>query len=66
MGVTVEFESDADQERANIERHGIDVTAAATVFGELLVSYSERADRIRMISARPASSRERRPYESGR
>jgi uncharacterized protein len=32
----------------------------------LVVSYTERGDRIRIISARPAKSRERRQYESGR
>jgi uncharacterized DUF497 family protein len=90
----VEFEWDPDKERANIERHGVDFTEAATVFGDpleltisdpdhsvgkfrflsighsvrnriLVVSYTEREDRIRMISARAASPRERRQYESG-
>ena len=32
----------------------------------LVVSYTEREERIRMISARTASPRERRQYESGR
>ena len=32
----------------------------------LVVSYTEREDRIRIISARTASPRERRQYESGR
>ena len=31
----------------------------------LIVSYTEREDHIRIISARVASSRERRQYESG-
>jgi uncharacterized DUF497 family protein len=31
----------------------------------LVVSYTERGDRIRIISARTASPKERRPYESG-
>jgi uncharacterized protein len=90
----VEFEWDPDKERSNIERHGIDFTEAATVFGDpleltisdpdhsvgefrflsmghssfnriLVVSYTEREDRIRIISARTASPQERRQYESG-
>ena len=31
----------------------------------LVVSYTERGNRIRIISARPASPKERRQYESG-
>jgi uncharacterized protein len=90
----VEFEWDPDKERSNIERHGVDFTEAATVFGDpleltisdldhsvgefrflsighssfnriLVVSYTEREDRIRIISARTASPQERRQYESG-
>jgi uncharacterized protein len=90
----VEFEWDPDKERSNIERHGIDFTEAATVFGDpleltisdpdhsvgefrflstghsvlnriLVVSYTEREGRIRIISARTASPKERRQYESG-
>lgn len=85
----MEFEWDPDKERANIERHGVDFTEAATVFGDpleltildpdhsvgefrflslghsvrnriLLVSYTEREERIRIIRARTASPRERR------
>jgi uncharacterized DUF497 family protein len=90
----VEFEWDPDKEQANIEKHGVDFTEAATVFGDpleltisdpdhsvgefrflsiahsahhriLVVSYTEREDRIRIISARMASPKERRQYESG-
>jgi uncharacterized DUF497 family protein len=90
----VEFAWDPDKERANRERHGVDFTEAATVFGDplelsisdpdhsigefrflsigpsarnriLVVSYTEREDRIRIISARTASPGERRQYESG-
>ena len=32
----------------------------------LVVSYTEREERIRIISARPAMPKERRQYESGR
>jgi uncharacterized DUF497 family protein len=90
----VEFEWDPDKERSNIERHGVDFTEAATVFGDpleltisdpdhsvgefrflsighssfnriLVVSYTEREDRIRIINARTPSPQERRQYESG-
>lgn len=90
----VEFEWDPDKERSNIERHGVDFTEAATVFGDpleltisdpdhsvgefrflsighsvrnriLAVSYTEREDLVRIISARTASPKERRQYESG-
>ena len=90
----MELEWDPDKERSNLERHGVDFTEAATVFGDpleltisdpdhsvgefrflsighsvrnriLLVSYTEREERIRIISARTASPRERRQYESG-
>jgi uncharacterized protein len=91
----VEFEWDPDKARSNIERHGVDFTEAATVFGDpleltisdpdhsvgeyrflsighssfnriLVVSYTEREERIRIISARTASPKERRQYESGK
>lgn len=90
----MEFEWDPEKEQSNLDKHGVDFTEAATVFGDLLeitisdpdhsigefrflsmghsslnrllvVSYTEREDRIRIISARTASSRERRQYESG-
>jgi uncharacterized DUF497 family protein len=91
----VEFGWDPDKERSNIERHGVDFTEAATVFGDmfeqtisdldhsvgeyrflsighsslnriLVVSYTEREERIRIISSRTASPKERRQYESGK
>ena len=90
----MEFEWDPAKEQSNIEKHGVDFTEAATVFGDpleitisdpdhsvgefrflsiahssrnriLVVSYTEREDRIRIISARTASPKERRQYESG-
>ena len=93
-GAIVEFEWDPEKEQANIGKHSVAFTEAATVFGDpleitipdpdhsigearfvsmgysslnrlLIVSYTEREDRIRIISARTASSRERRQYESG-
>jgi uncharacterized DUF497 family protein len=89
----VEFEWDPEKEQANIQKHGVDFTEAATVFGDpleltipdpdhsrgeyrflslghslrnrlLVVSYTERENRIRLISARTASPQERRQYES--
>ena len=91
----MEFEWHRDKEQANIQKHGVDFTEAATVFGDpleltisdpdhsigeyrflsmghssrnriLVVSYTEREDRIRIISARTASPKERRQYESER
>jgi uncharacterized DUF497 family protein len=91
----VEFEWDPEKEQANIQKHGVDFTEAATVFGDpleltisdpdhsigeyrflsmghsvrnriLVVSYTERENRIRIISARTASPKERRQYESER
>jgi hypothetical protein len=90
----VEFEWDPDKEQSNLERHGVDFTEAATVFGDPLemtisdpdhsvgefrflsighsslnrirvVSYTEREERIRIISAQRALPQERRQYESG-
>lgn len=91
----MEFEWDPEKEQANLQKHGIDFTEAATVFGDpleltisdpdhstgeyrfpsmshsirnhiLVVSYTERENRIRIISARTASPKERRQYESER
>ena len=91
----VEFEWNPDKEQANVEKHGVDFTEAATVFGDpleltiadpdhsvgesrflsmglsslnriLVVSYTEREERIRIVSARVAAPKERRQYESGR
>jgi uncharacterized DUF497 family protein len=91
----VEFEWDPEKEQSNIQKHGVDFTEAATVFGDpleltisdpdhsigeyrflsmghsirhriLVVSYTERENRIRIISARTASPKERRQYESER
>ena len=85
----------SDKERSNVEKHGVDFTEAATVFGDpleltiadpdhsvgefrflsmgrssfnrlLVVSYTEREERIRIVSARVAASKERKHYESGR
>ena len=91
----MEFEWDPEKEQANIQKHGVDFTEAATVFGDpleltisdpdhsigecrflsmghssrnrmLVVSYTERENHIRIISARTASPKERRQYESER
>ena len=91
----MEFEWHPQKERLNIEKHGVDFTEAATVFGDpleltiadpdhsvgefrflsmgrsslnriLVVSYTEREGRIRIVSARVAAPKERRHYESGR
>ena len=91
----MEFEWNPDKEQSNVEKHGVDFTEAATVFGDpleltiadpdhsvgesrflsmgtssfnriLVVSYTEREERIRIVSARVAAPKERRHYESGR
>ncbi len=91
----MEFEWNPEKEQSNVEKHGIDFTEAATVFGDpleltiadpdhsvgesrflsmgrsarnriLVVSYTEREERIRIVSARVAAPKERRQYESGR
>ena len=91
----MEFEWDPEKEQSNMQKHGVDFTEAATVFGDpleltisdpdhsigeyrflsmghssrnriLVVSYTERENRIRIISARVASPKERRQYESER
>ena len=90
----MDFEWDAEKEKANIAKHGISFSEAMTVFGDpleltiadpdhsegeyryisigltatyqlLVVSYTERGNRIRIISARPAAAQERKQYESG-
>ena len=91
----VKFEWNPSKEQSNVEKHGVDFTEAATVFGDpleltiadpdhsvgesrflsmglssfnriLVVSYTEREERIRIVSARVAAPKERRQYESGR
>lgn len=90
----VKFEWNPDKEQSNVEKHGVDFTEAATVFGDpleltiadpdhsvgefcflsmglsslnciLVVSYTERGERVRIISARVAAPKERKHYESG-
>lgn len=91
----VKFEWNPDKELSNVEKHGVDFTEAATVFGDsleltiadpdhsvgesrllsmglsslnriLVVSYTEREEHIRIVSARVVAPKERRQYESGR
>jgi hypothetical protein len=75
----VGFEWDSGKARANLKKHGVDFADAATVFDDplavtiseeeagearfLVVVYAWRGDRIRIISARMATRRERREYE---
>lgn len=90
----VEYEWDAEKDRANREKHGISFAEASTVFLDplaatvvderhspiieelrfrtigytaterlVLVAHTDRDDRIRIISARDATPRERRQYE---
>jgi uncharacterized DUF497 family protein len=89
----VKFEWNPDKELANIDKHDVTFSEAATIFDDpfeltildpdhsvgefrflsiacssqnrlLVVSYTEREDRLRIISARPAMPKERRHYES--
>ena len=51
-----------DQDHSHSERRFIDL--GVSHLGHLLVvAFNERGDRIRIISARPATRRERRDYE---
>ena len=91
----MEFEWNPEKEQSNVQKHGVDFTEAATVFGDpleltiadpdhsvgefrylsmgrsslyrlLVVFYTEREQRIRIVGARVASPKERRHYESGK
>lgn len=91
----MEFEWDTNKAIANIQKHGVSFTEAATVFGDplsmtysdldhsidenrfitiglsssgklLILAHTDRGDRIRIISARETTGRERRFYEEGR
>jgi uncharacterized DUF497 family protein len=88
----LEFEWDAEKDRANRKKHGFRLAEAATVFmderallmedenpfeerfiaigkmstGEIvLVSFTWRREKIRLISARKANVLERQQYEKG-
>jgi hypothetical protein len=89
----VEFEWDARKAAANLRKHRVSFSEAATVFGDflsttaidpahsagehryitvglsnlgrlLIVAHAERGDRIRIISARTLTGREKRAYEN--
>jgi hypothetical protein len=89
----VEFEWDARKAAANLRKHKVSFSEAATVFGDLLsvtasdpahsagehryitvglsnlrrllmVAHAERGERIRIISARTLTAREKRAYEN--
>jgi hypothetical protein len=73
--MALDFEWDASKARANARKHGVTFAEGLSVFRDplariftadqrlLLVAYTERAGRIRLISARPATTREREDYE---
>jgi uncharacterized DUF497 family protein len=92
--VPVDYEWDEEKAARNLEKHGISLADAATVFGDplyvdfydpdhssdeqrylvigmsreshlVIVSYTERNDGIRLISAREVTSAERKAYEEG-
>ena len=52
----------ADPQHSDIERRFIDI-GSSNQDRILVVVYTERGNRIRLISARPASRKERRMYE---
>jgi uncharacterized DUF497 family protein len=91
----MEFEWDPEKATANIQKHKVEFSEAATVFGDffsatvpdpdhstderryltigisargrpLIVAYAQRGERIRLISARKLTRRERRDYEDTR
>lgn len=53
-----------DPDHSEGEYRFISIGLTAT-YQLLVVSYTERGNRIRIISARPAAARERKQYESG-
>lgn len=72
----MDYEWDQDKAASNLEKHGVTFEEAATVdehryliMGQstagLIVSYTERDDVVRLISAREVTSSERRAYEEG-
>jgi uncharacterized DUF497 family protein len=92
MGLTFEWDSEKDE--ANLKKHGVSFSEAATVFADpltitisdpdhsvgeeryitvglsyrqrvLVVAHRDDDDRIRIITARLATRRERRDYEEG-
>jgi uncharacterized DUF497 family protein len=92
MNGRLEFEWDPRKAEANLRKHGVSFSEAATVFGDelsatvydpdhseseerfitiglsnsrrlLMVSHTERNDRIRIISARELTQAEQKEYE---
>jgi uncharacterized DUF497 family protein len=65
--LALEFEWDPRKAAANLAKHKVSFEEAGTFFGDLLgrmaVMYVERAEAVRMISARRATRRERKDYE---
>jgi uncharacterized DUF497 family protein len=76
----MEFEWDSRKAESNAAKHGVAFSEAMTVFGDpleivisdpdhsedelLVVTYTERESKVRMINARVATPRERRQYET--
>lgn len=62
----MKFEWDPVKAYANEGKHGVTFDEASTVFGDVLVvSHTDRGGVIRIISARPATRKEKRIYEEG-
>ena len=62
ISLTVGFEWDADKAGSNVRKHGVDFADAATA-RLLVVVWTWRETRIRLISARPPTKAEHRQCE---
>jgi uncharacterized DUF497 family protein len=62
----VKFEWDPGKAALNLQKHGVSFEDASAVFGDPLAgTITERDDRIRIISARPATRAEKKKHEEG-
>ena len=74
----MQFEWNPDKANFNLKKHGVSFSEASTVFHDPLsitypdqdhsygeVPHTDRADRVRIISAREATRNERRFYADG-
>jgi uncharacterized DUF497 family protein len=73
----MDFEWDPNKAEINLRKHRVSFAEAGTVFGDeleitvgwsnrrrlLIVSHTDRDDKIRIISARELTPRERKTYE---
>lgn len=64
--MALQFEWDEHKAVLNLKRHRVSFQEATTVFADPLVSYTERAGRIRIISARFPTLKEKKQYEEAK